>query len=67
MTKFTTIKDWIYVLCILLASWGMCGNNCPQNVDFYDDDCINSLDLGILLTMWSEDIIRNRQKKENKK
>ena len=57
---------WIYFLCVLLASWGMCGVNCPQSVDFYDDDCIDQKDLGILLSMWYEST-DNDYKKENKK
>ena len=53
MTQSSNPK-WVYLLCILLASWGMCGAMCPQIVDFHDDDCINQKDLGRLLAMWYE-------------
>ena len=34
-----------YVLALLMGAWGLSGEDCPQQLDFVDDDCINIHDV----------------------
>tara|TARA_R110000744_G_C19306610_1_gene556284 strand:+ start:992 stop:1183 length:192 start_codon:yes stop_codon:yes gene_type:complete len=34
-----------FVLALLMGAWGLTGDNCPQELDFVDDDCINIHDV----------------------
>ena len=34
-----------YVLALIMGAWGLSGEDCPQQLDFIDDDCINIHDV----------------------
>lgn len=34
-----------FVLALIMGAWGLTGDDCPQELDFVDDDCINIHDV----------------------